>query len=125
MAKDYKPNKKPLIGDVTMNDKTIKVSHPDDHPDVERVTKRIKKNRKEFKEDSPKSYKFADIMGLMDDTPKEKAKKKLASAQGRLAKKRTETEGSFAKGGRAGYKGGKSVKKKGGCAIKGTSPILR
>ena len=28
-------------------------------------------------------------------------------------------------GGRAGYKGGKSVKKKGGCAIKGTSPILR
>ena len=31
----------------------------------------------------------------------------------------------FSKGGRAGYKGGKSVKKKGGCAIKGTSPILR
>ena len=31
----------------------------------------------------------------------------------------------FAKGGRAGYKGGKSVKKKGGCAIKGKSPILR
>ena len=30
-----------------------------------------------------------------------------------------------AKGGRIGYKGGKSVKKKGGCAIKGTSPILR
>ena len=28
-------------------------------------------------------------------------------------------------GGRAGYKGGKSVKKKGGAAIKGTSPILR
>jgi len=32
---------------------------------------------------------------------------------------------SKAKGGRAGYKGGKSVKKKGGCAIKGKSPILR
>ena len=31
----------------------------------------------------------------------------------------------LAKGGRAGYKGGKSVKKKGGCAIKGKSPILR
>jgi hypothetical protein len=29
------------------------------------------------------------------------------------------------KGGRAGYKSGKSVKKKGGCAIKGKSPILR
>ena len=124
MAKKYKPNKKPLIGDVTMNDKTIKVTHSDDHPDVKRVTKRIEKNRKEFKEDSPKSYKFADIMGLMDDTPKEKAKKRLASAQGRLSKKRTETEGSFAKGGRAGYKGGKSVKKM-GCAIKGKSPILR
>ena len=31
----------------------------------------------------------------------------------------------YKSGGRAGYKGGKSVKKKGGCAIKGTSPILR
>ena len=31
----------------------------------------------------------------------------------------------LARGGRAGYKGGKSVKKKGGCAIKGKSPILR
>ena len=30
-----------------------------------------------------------------------------------------------AKGGRMGYKYGKSVKKKGGCAIKGKSPILR
>ena len=30
-----------------------------------------------------------------------------------------------AKGGRAGYKNGKSVKKRGGCAIKGKSPILR
>ena len=35
------------------------------------------------------------------------------------------TAGKYAKGGRAGYKGGKSVKKKGGCAIKGKSPILR
>jgi len=33
--------------------------------------------------------------------------------------------GGLKKGGRAGYKGGKSVKKKGGCAIKGKSPILR
>ena len=31
---------------------------------------------------------------------------------------------TMAKGGRAGYKGGKSVKKM-GCAIKGKSPILR
>ena len=46
-------------------------------------------------------------------------------------KKTTNSDGNIefvelkAKGGRAGYKGGKSVKKKGGCAIKGTSPILR
>ena len=32
---------------------------------------------------------------------------------------------SRARGGRIGYKVGKSVKKKGGCAIKGKSPILR
>ena len=106
MAKEYKPNKKPLIGDVTMNDKTIKVTHSDDHPDVKRVTKRIKKNREEFEENRPKSFKFANIMGLMDDTPKEKAKKRLASAQGRTAKRRTETEGSFSKGGRAKLRGG-------------------
>ena len=31
----------------------------------------------------------------------------------------------LSKGGRAGYKVGKSVKKKGGCAIKGRSKILR
>tara|TARA_R110000823_G_scaffold186894_1_gene319158 strand:+ start:119 stop:502 length:384 start_codon:yes stop_codon:yes gene_type:complete len=31
----------------------------------------------------------------------------------------------YKSGGRAGYKGGKSVKKKGGCAIKGISPILK
>ena len=31
----------------------------------------------------------------------------------------------LSKGGRAGYKGGKSVKKKSGAAIKGKSPILR
>ena len=31
----------------------------------------------------------------------------------------------LSKGGRAGYKGGKSVKKKGGAAIKGVSKILR
>ena len=33
--------------------------------------------------------------------------------------------GGLKKGGRAGYKGGKSVKKKGGCAIRGRSKILR
>ena len=41
------------------------------------------------------------------------------------SKKMTKSEGSFSKGGRAGYKGGKSVKKKGGAAIRGRSKILR
>ena len=119
----YKPNKKPLIGDVTKNDKTTKVNHPDDHPDVIAQTKAIKKSDKEFKEDSPKMAKVAKVMGLFGKE-KKKAKRLLATVQGQLAKKRTETEGSFSKGGRAGYKGGKSVKKM-GCAIKGKSPILR
>ena len=35
------------------------------------------------------------------------------------------TRKAAAKGGRMGYKGGKSVKKKGGAAIKGRSKILR
>ena len=46
---------------------------------------------------------------------------------GKLGQKKYKSlkNNTYAKGGRAGYKGGKSVKKKGGCAIKGTSPILR
>ena len=111
MAKDYKPNKKPLIGDVTMNDRTTKVNHPDDHPDVIAQTKAIKKSDKEFKEDSPKMAKVAKALGLFGKE-KEKAKKLLATVQARLAKKRTETEGSFAKGGRVNFKGG-------GCTTKG------
>ncbi len=57
--------------------------------------------------------------------PKKQAKRMADTIQTIGSKKMTESEGSFAKGGRAGYKGGKSVKKKGGCAIKGKSPILR
>jgi hypothetical protein len=46
---------------------------------------------------------------------------------GKLGQKKYKSlkNNTYAKGGRAGYKGGKSVKKKGGCAIKGKSPILR
>ena len=101
----YKPNKKPLIGDVTKNDKTIKVTHSDDHPDVIATTKSIKKSDKKFKENSPKLAKVAKVMGLFGEE-KKKAKRLLATVQGKLAKKRTETEGSFSKGGRAKLKGG-------------------
>ena len=52
--------------------------------------------------------------------------KKLSDSSEMISSARRETgRTEKAKGGRAGYKVGKSVKKKGGCAIKGTSPILR
>ena len=52
--------------------------------------------------------------------------KKLSDSSEMISSARRETgRTEKAKGGRMGYKGGKSVKKKGGCAIKGTSPILR
>jgi hypothetical protein len=38
MAKDYKPNKKSLLGDKTMNDETMRVNHPEDHPDVVNIS---------------------------------------------------------------------------------------
>ena len=101
----YKPNKKPLIGDVTKNDKTIKVNHPDDHPDVKAQTKAIKKSDKEFKEDSPKMAKVAKALGLFGKE-KQKAKRLLGTVQGILSKKRTASEGSFSKGGRAKLRGG-------------------
>jgi len=120
----YKPNKKKLLGDKTMNDETIRVNHPEDHPDVKNITKGIKKSNKEFKENNPTLHKIGKKLGLMKD-PKKQAKRMADTIQTIGSKKMTESEGSFAKGGRAGYKGGKSVKKKGGCAIKGKSPILR
>jgi len=54
--------------------------------------------------------------------------KKISDLKSKAATKTRMSPGGykeFKKGGRAGYKVGKSVKKKGGCAIKGTSPILR
>ena len=45
----YKPNKKKLLGDKTMNDETIRVNHPEDHPDVKNITKGIKKVIKNLK----------------------------------------------------------------------------
>jgi len=97
-----------LPGDRKEN-KTIPVSHSYKHDDVKKVAKKMKeKNAMMTKSESL-----------------DKAKKFMDTLQTAKSKDMTEREGSFAKGGRAGYKGGKSVKKKSGCAIRGVSKILR
>ena len=110
---------------------------PDDHPNVVKQKKRrdkaqknvlkfvdlvpfkTKKLKKELKEEKEKFESRTDKQKI------DSAKNYVDSFLNAKSKKMTKTEGSFAKGGRSGYKGGKSVKKRGGCAIKGTSPILR
>ena len=94
----------------------IKVNHPKDHPDVKMMEKSIKKEREETKEKFPILSKIFGKNNPKKD--KQKAKRIADSLQTLGAKIRTETEGSFGKGGRAGYKYG-------GCAIKGVSKILR
>ena len=67
------------------------------------------------------------MLKMIEEGPANKHK----SMKMQKMKKTTNSDGNIefvelkAKGGRMGYKGGKSVKKKGGCAIKGKSPILR
>ena len=115
-----------------MADKKIRGSYiPDDHPDVIKKQER----REKAKENTKKltdflspvlTKKFKKELKEEYDQPVKKSTTKFMVGDkiNRKAKKMTKTEGSFAKGGRAGYKGGKSVKKM-GCAIKGKSPILR
>ena len=94
----------------------IIVNHPKDHPDVKMMEKSIKKERKETKEKFPIFSKI-----LPTDNPKKdkaKAKRIADTLQTIGAKKMSASEGSFSKGGRAGYKYG-------GAAIKGVSKILR
>ena len=80
--------------------------------------------------DMPK-YKNPDDKSVKMPTRKETGKFKSVEMPTRKEKKTITVPSNsknipkFKSGGRAGYKGGKSVKKKGGCAIKGTSPILR
>ena len=93
----------------------IKVNHPKDHPDVKMIEKSVKKDREEAKEKFPILSKIFGTGNPKKD--KQKAKRIADSLQTIGAKIRTETEGSFAKGGRAGY----SV---GGKAIRGVSKIL-
>jgi hypothetical protein len=119
MAKDYKPNKKSLLGDKTMNDETMRVNHPEDHPDVVNIS------NKEYDKMDKKMFGGVGMLGdnikksrKMDAKATKKAKRFMDSIQTIKSKKMSASEGSFSKGGRAGYKHG-------GCAIKGVSPILK
>ena len=104
---------------------------PDDHPDLEKRHEDRVKSRKTMDKIISfipfKSKKLKKAIKESEDKPlkKENTKALEDMYMNFKSKKMTKSEGSFAKGGRAGYKGGKSVKKKGGCAIKGKSPILR
>ena len=100
------------------NNKTIKVNHPKDHPDVQNIAdKKLDKMRKKM---------FGGVGMIGDNYKKDKkmeakaekeAKKFMDTVQTMKSKKMSESEGSFSKGGRAGY----SV---GGKALRGVSKIL-
>ena len=100
MAKDYKPNKKSLIGDKTMNDETMRVNHPEDHPDVVNISN---------KESDKMKKKMLGGVGMIGDNYKKdkkidakatkKAKRFADTVQTIVSKKRSASEGSFSKGG--------------------------
>ena len=92
-----------LPGDKKKN-KTIPVSHSKDHPDVKTTEKNIKKDREKAKENFPILSKVFGTGNPKKDI--EKAKKVVDTLQTMASKMRTETEGSFAKGGRVGLKSG-------------------
>ena len=98
MAKDYKPNKKSLIGDKTMNDKTMRVNHPEDHPDVTTMSDKLfdKKKKKIFTNFLGDGYKKDEKIQKKTD---EKAKRFADTVQTIMSKKRSASEGSFSKGG--------------------------
>jgi hypothetical protein len=87
------------------------VNHPMDHPDVIAVAKIKKEDREEFEEKYPKFSKLTGIAKGSDKEDKESAKRMVDYLQTIGAKKRTATEGSFAKGGRASFRGGGMCKK--------------
>ena len=119
MAKDYKPNKKSLLGDKTMNDETMRVNHPEDHPDVQKIADK--------KYDKMKKKMFGGVGMIGDNYKKDKkmqakaekeAKKFMDTVQTIKSKKMSASEGSFSKGGRAGYKHGGAAKRGRGCELK-------
>ena len=79
------------------NKKEIRVNHSMDHPDVVRIAKSKKKDREEFKKKHPIISKL--MPKGSDKKDKESAKRMSDYVQTEMAKKRTATEGSFAKGG--------------------------
>ena len=79
------------------NKKEIRVNHSMDHPDVIAIAKNKKKDRKEFKKEYPVLSKL--MPKGSDKKDKESAKRMADYMQTEMAKKRTATEGSFAKGG--------------------------
>ena len=107
-AKDYpgikelikNKNKKSQGGEImTKNKIKTLVNHPMDHPDVIAVAKIKKEDREEFEEKYPKFSKLTGIAKGSDKEDKESAKRMVDYLQTIGAKKRTATEGSFAKGG--------------------------
>ena len=95
-----------LSGDRKKN-KTIPVSHSKDHPDVQKIAdKKLEKMKKKI---------FGGV-GMHGDSLKKnrkmqakaekEAKQFMDTLQTMKSKDMTEKEGSFAKGGRAGYKDG-------------------
>ncbi len=70
----------------------IRVKHPKDHPDVQ-ASKEDDYKGKYYKDKKKAARRFADTVQTM------------------MARKRSATEGSFRKGGRAGYNTGKTVQK--------------
>ena len=97
---------------------------PDDHPDLEkRHEDRVKSRKVMDKITSLIPFKSKKLKKAIKENKDKPLKKENTKALEDMyinlkSKKMTKSEGSLAKGGRAGYKHG-------GCAIKGVSKILR
>ena len=87
--------------------------------------KEFRKKESDYKKVDPGFKKGENKDKIIDSMFKKDPKKSKRIFDEMDQSRREAGRTSRAKGGRAGYKGGKSVKKKGGCAIKGRSPILR
>jgi tRNA A37 threonylcarbamoyladenosine synthetase subunit TsaC/SUA5/YrdC len=90
----------------------IKVKHSEDHPDVKKIADiKSKKMKKKLFSGVGKIGDNSEIDKKVEKKATKKAKEFMDSAQTILAKQRSETEGSFAKGGRAMLRGGGICKK--------------
>ena len=95
-----------LPGD-SKNLKTMRVNHPKDHPDVKKLADKIyEKLDKKILGGVGMLGDNSDKRKKMEEKALKKAKRIADSIQTIGAKVRTETEGSFAKGGRVGLKSG-------------------